>query len=485
MRLSELVSGLEGVTLMGNGDVEINSICYDSRRVKPGSLFVAITGLRTDGRRFVKDALASGAATIASESLQDMPQAEALIEVRDSRRFLAEASARLAGYPDREMTVVGVTGTNGKTTFTYLAKSILEAAGRKTAIIGTTGFYDGKDWKTLTHTTPESTDLWKMLREVKNKGAEAVVMEISSHAIALRRVWGLDTDVAVFTNLTHEHLDFHASMQEYKETKFELFKGLKKDALSVINFDDDYGLQLLDIMEGKKVISYSISSREADLWVEVEETNLAGSDVIIHYRGLALPVSLHLPGMHNVSNLAAAAGVALNLGTEPEDVKKGAEGLLSVPGRLEPVANDKGFYIFVDYAHTPDALERLIRSARKLSSGRVMTLFGCGGDRDRTKRPLMGRIASELSDFVFVTSDNPRTENPQTIMEEILRGVVTDEKKVIVDRREAIFEAVKFLKPGDVLLVAGKGHEDYQILGTQKIHFDDREVLKEALHALP
>lgn len=485
MKLHELLACLDGVILKGSGDVEITSISYDSRRVKPGALYVAITGLRTDGRRFVKDALASGAATIASESQEGIPEVAVQVEVKNARRFLAEVSARFNGYPDREMTVIGVTGTNGKTTFTYLVQSILAAAGIRTAIIGTTGFYDGEHWHTLSHTTPESTDLWEMLREIKDKGTEAVAMEISSHAIALKRVWGLDTDVAVFTNLTQDHLDFHASMEEYKETKFQLFERLKKDAVAVINTDDPRGMELLNVMEGKNTISYSVSSREADLWMETEEASLAGSEVVIHHRGLALPVSLRLPGKHNISNLAAAAGAILSLDVEPEFLKQGIQTLSSVPGRLEPVPNDKGFFVFVDYAHTPDALERLIHTARELSSGRVITLFGCGGDRDRSKRPKMGRIASELSDFVFVTSDNPRTEDPQSIVDEILKGVMTDKKKIIVDRREAIFEALRFLTPGDVLLVAGKGHEDYQILGTEKIHFDDREVVKEALRALP
>lgn len=484
MKLADLIKDCKDVKLHGSGEAEITSVAYDSRRVEENSLYVAIPGARFDGRRFAQDALARGAAALAAESLQGLPESIPLIQVPKARRFLAETSARITGYPDREMTVIGVTGTNGKTTVTYLAESILKAAGQKTAVIGTTGFYDGDRWEKLSHTTPESTDLWQMLKQVKDAGCEAVAMEISSHAIAFERVGGLDTDVAIFTNLSQDHLDFHKDMEDYKETKFRLFEEMKRDALAVVNTDDPAGRELLERLGDRKKLSYSCESREADLWVEIEEASLEGSAVILHHRGLALPLFLQLPGLHNVSNVAAAAAAALNLGVEPKHLRGGALALRSVPGRMEPVPNDKGFFIFIDYAHTPDALKHLIHAARSLAKGRVITIFGCGGDRDKDKRPKMGRVASELSDYVFITSDNPRTEEPEAIIQDILVGVKTDAKQVIVDRREAIFEAVKLLKPGDVLLVAGKGHEDYQILGTEKIHFDDREVLKEALDAL-
>ncbi len=363
--------------------------------------------------------------------------------------------------------------------------SIFKAWGRKTGIVGTTGFFDGQAWTKLEHTTPESADLWTILADMRDKGCKAVAMEISSHSIELQRVWGLDVNTAIFTNLTQDHLDFHKDMESYKMAKFKLFDELKSDACAVINADDEAGRELLERLRDKRTISFSTQTREADLWIEVEYANLTGSAVVIHYRGLALPCFLRLPGLHNASNLAAAAGAALCIGVEPEALKKGAEALARVPGRLEPVENDKGFFIFVDYAHTPDALEHLISTARELAQGRVITLFGCGGDRDRGKRPLMGKIASELSDHVFVTSDNPRTEKPREIIDEILRGVEEGQRTVIEDRREAIFAAVRYLEPGDALLIAGKGHEDYQIIGTTKIHFDDKEVVQEALLALP
>jgi len=497
MKLANLIKDCKDVKLHGSGEAEITSVAYDSRRVEENSLYVAIPGVRFDGRLFAQDAVNRGAVAVAAEDIQGLPQGVALIDVPNSRRFLAQVSAKITGYPDRDMTVIGVTGTNGKTTVTYLLESILKAAGQKTAVIGTTGFYDGEKWEKLSHTTPESTDLWNILKQIKENGAKAVAMEISSHAIAFERVWGLDVDTAIFTNLTQDHLDFHKDMENYKETKFRLFNEIKKEALTVINKDDPAGRELLERIKDRTTTSYSCDTRNApsarnarnapsaDLWMEVEETNLAGSALVIHYQGLALPVFIHLPGLHNASNVAAASGAALNLGVEPESLKKGVESLVSVPGRMEPVPNDKGFFIFIDYAHTPDALNHLILAVKEFAKGRVVTLFGCGGDRDRTKRPKMGKIAAELSDYVFITSDNPRTEEPQTIIQGILMGLQTPARRVIVDRREAIFEAVRFLKPGDVLLVAGKGHEDYQILGTERIHFDDREVLKEALDALP
>jgi UDP-N-acetylmuramoyl-L-alanyl-D-glutamate--2,6-diaminopimelate ligase len=485
MNLADLIRDCKDVKLHGSGEAEITSVAYDSRRVEKDSLYVAIPGARFDGRLFAQDAVNRGAVAVAAEGVKDLPQGIPLIGVPNPRRFLAEVSAKITGYPDRDMTVIGVTGTNGKTTVTYLLESILKAAGQKTAVIGTTGFYDGERWKKLSHTTPESTDLWQMLAQVKGAGCEAVAMEISSHAIAFQRVWGLDVDTAIFTNLTQDHLDFHKDMEDYKETKFRLFDEIKKEALAVINKDDPAGRELTERLKDRKPISYSCQSRDAELWVEVEEASLAGSALVIHYQGLALPVFIHLPGLHNTSNVAAASAAALSLGVEPDPLRKGAETLTSVPGRMEPVPNDKGFFIFVDYAHTPDALKHLILAVKELAEGCVVTLFGCGGDRDRTKRPKMGRIAAELSDYVFITSDNPRTENPQAIIQGILMGVQSGARRVIVDRRQAIFEAVKSLKPDDVLLVAGKGHEDYQILGTEKIHFDDREVLKEALDALP
>ncbi|NLI99323.1 UDP-N-acetylmuramoyl-L-alanyl-D-glutamate--2,6-diaminopimelate ligase [bacterium] len=485
MKLGELLKRVRFESYEGSQELDLKSVSYDSRTVQDGALYVAITGLRTDGRRFAKEASASGAAAIASESIEDLPDFKARIKINDARKFLAEASACFTGYPDREMTIIGVTGTNGKTTITYLLESILRAGSRKTGVIGTTGFFNGESWEKLSHTTPESADLWNILKGMKDKGCDTVAMEISSHSLELDRVWGLDVDIAVFTNLTQDHLDFHKDMNSYKAAKFKLFDNIKKEGISIVNADDQTGLELIERLNGKRVVSYSTSGRGADLWVELEYSTIKGSAAVIHYRGLALPCFLGLPGGHNISNLAAASGAALTLGIEPETLKIGVEALKCVPGRFEEVENDKGFFIFVDYAHTPDALERLIKSARELAPRRVITLFGCGGDRDKGKRPMMGRIASGLSDYVFVTSDNPRTENPDEIIREILAGVDGNNNTVIVDRREAIHAAVRFLEKDDVLLVAGKGHEDYQILGTEKIHFDDKEVAKEAVDALP
>lgn len=489
MMLAELLKSCRNFKLHGDIGVELSGISYDSRKVAENDLYVAITGLRTDGRRFATDALARGAAAVAAQGVDGLPDGVAgkvpVVDVEDARKFLAEVSAAITGYPDKEMTVVGITGTNGKTTVTYLLESILSISGTKTAVIGTTGFFDGTDWKKLSHTTPESTDLWSMLKQVRDAGCETTVMEISSHAIALERVWGLDVDTAVFTNLTQDHLDFHADMDEYKEAKFRLFAEMKKQGTAVINIDDPTGREFVERLPDRQIITFSCLDNSADLWMEIEDASLAGSEAVLHHAGLALPVSIRLPGMHNVSNVAAASAVAIDMGVKPEKLKTGIEALGLVPGRLQPVENDRGFFIFVDYAHTPDALKNLISAAREVALARVITLFGCGGDRDRDKRPQMGRVASQLSDFIFVTSDNPRTEDPQAIVAEILAGIDTDARQVIVDRRQAIFEAVKFLKKGDVLLVAGKGHEDYQILGTRKIHFDDREVIKEALDAMP
>ncbi len=483
MKLSELIASMEA-SIMKGLDTEITGISYDSRKVETGDLYIAITGLKMDGRRFIADAIAAGAAAIACEKTEGITVDIPLLQVPDARKFLAQASAKLTGYPDREMTVIGVTGTNGKTTFTYLMQSILKASNKKTGIIGTTGFFDGHSWQTLPHTTPESADLWRLLRKLRELGNKAVVMEISSHAIALKRVYGLDIDIAVFTNLTQDHLDFHTGMDEYKEVKFSLFSTLKNEGTAVINIDDTAGIELLSRHQGK-AISYSAKGHNANLRINLQSATLKGSKTIIQYKNSSLSTFVNLPGIHNLSNAAAAAAAGFALGIEGSAIKRGIEELLCVPGRMEAVPNDKGYFIFIDYAHTPDALKHLIQSVKLLTQDRVLTLFGCGGDRDHDKRPKMGKIASELSDYIFVTSDNPRTETPERIIEDILAGVKTDDKKVIVDRREAIFEAVNFMREGDVLLVAGKGHERYQILGTEKIHFDDKEVVREALDALP
>ncbi len=487
--LSRLIENVEVTATRGHLGREIAGISYDSRKVRPGFLFVCIEGFKTDGHNYVPAALDQGAAAVVAQKPVEVPEGVPLILTPDSRQALALLSAAWTGHPSRELTMVGVTGTNGKTTTTYLIEAIFREAGYHTGLIGTIINKIGDRVFPVTNTTPESLDLQLLLRQMVEAGVTHVVMEVSSHALKLDRVAGVEYDLAVFTNLTQDHLDFHGTMDDYLAAKQKLFAGLGREAAKrkpkygIINLDDPSAQKIIEATTGK-VLTYGVAGACA---VKAGNINLRANGVSFD---VSTPegdiyLGLHLTGLFNVYNALAALAAGLAAGIGLDSLKKALESVKGVPGRLEKVEAGQDFSVLVDYAHTPDSLENIIRAARQFTGGRVITVFGCGGDRDRTKRPLMGEISGRLSDFSVLTSDNPRTEDPLFILAQIETGIrktVNRERyTVIPDRREAIAFAVQMARPGDVVLIAGKGHETYQIVQDQVLHFDDREVARELL----
>jgi UDP-N-acetylmuramoyl-L-alanyl-D-glutamate--2,6-diaminopimelate ligase len=460
---------------------------YDSRRVGPGAAFVAIRGEKADGFQFVPQAVAGGAAIIVSEQPQPEGTTVPWVQVRDARLALARLGAEAAGHPSREIPVVGVTGTNGKTTTTSLLAAVFDAAGRSAGVLGTVHYRVGTEVREAARTTPESSDLQALLRQMIARGNRSCVMEVSSHALALRRVDGLRFAAGVFTNLTRDHLDFHADMEAYFAAKRRLFEMLPADAPGVINADDARAPALTAVCA--RPITYGIQ-KPADVRPEGLEMDLRGVRFAAATPSGRVTVRSPLVGRPNVYNLLAATAAASALQVPAAAIAGGLSDLAGVPGRFEVVsAPADDVTVVVDYAHTDDALRNLLETARQLTSGRLVVVFGCGGDRDRTKRPLMGMVAARLSDVVVLTSDNPRSEDPRAIIAEIERGIpageaASDRKPevhAVVDRAEAIERAVRGARSGDVVLVAGKGHEKTQHIGSRVLAFDDAEVSRAAL----
>jgi UDP-N-acetylmuramoyl-L-alanyl-D-glutamate--2,6-diaminopimelate ligase len=523
MKLEKLIKGLEVVRIKGNPETEIKRISYHSRKVREGDLFAAIPGTVQDGHAFIPEARARGAsAFLVSEPIANSDRP--VILVQDVRLAMGMLAGRILGNPSHDLEVTGITGTNGKTTLSYLLEAIVNASGKKAGVIGTVNYrYQGKTRPAPT-TTPESVDIHEMLCEMKHAGVSHVFLEVSSHALDQRRVSGLRLKQAVFTNLSQDHLDYHHDMETYFSAKEKLFSEVLQGkweidrpagvppGASVINMDDSYGLRLIQKAPGR-VIGYGMDNPDVQVRARILKLDPQGLELEItratqlsaasqssisgkSFESLRerFKVRSSLLGRHNTMNIIAAAASAFELGLDPEAVKKGIASLQRVPGRLEPVQNAEGIIILVDYAHTPDALAQAIRAAREISSGRLIVVFGCGGDRDRRKRPHMGEIAGRDADLVVITSDNPRTEDPRAIIDEIVPGIknsgarelsgVSKAKKgymIEENRKEAIELAIAGATPGDVILIAGKGHEDYQIIGTRRIHFDDREVAARAL----
>ncbi len=472
MRLREILEKT-GISVNEKmADIEITDVCYDSRKVKKGSLFVAVRGFKSDGHEFIGKALSSGAAVVAGED--DLGE-ENYIKVASSRKFLAQASANFFENPADKMKIVGITGTNGKTTTSYLIKQILELKGKKCGLIGTNQILIGDEAIDSERTTPESRELHELFGKMYKKGAEYVVMEVSSHSLELDRVYGIEFEVGVFTNLTQDHLDFHETMDNYARAKSKLFEISRK---SVINLDDEYAAVMLE--KAKNTITYAID-KKADFVAENIRLRERGIIFDGKYNGEERMLRLGIPGRFSVYNALSASGAALALGLSMEDVEKGLVIARGVKGRLEVVPTLTDYTVIIDYAHTPDGLENVIRAVKGFAKGRVITLFGCGGDRDNKKRPIMGAIAESLSDYVIVTSDNPRSENPASIMDEIMAGMKNDNHTAIESRRDAINYALGFARAGDVVILAGKGHETYQIFKDGTIHFDEREIVKECL----
>lgn len=471
-------------------DVELGGIEYDSRKVTRGDLFVAVRGFEFDGHDFVPDAAERGAVAALVEMSTGI-SATVEVVVSDTRRALGLVSHEFAGRPSEKLKTHAITGTNGKTTTSYLIDSILREAGMKTGIVGTLGYRVGSDHAPGDRTSPESLDLARLMRTMVEAGVEAVTLEVSSHALALGRAAGAMFDTATLTNLSRDHLDFHGSLAEYGRAKAALFDLLegeawKPGATAVLNRADELGEALITRLgrsDRVRVITYG--TRGADLWTKDVSTSPSGTTATFVTPAGSFPVRLKLIAGFNVMNALAAAGVAVSQEIEPSAIEAGLAGVSAVRGRLEPIDEGQDFTVVVDYAHTPDALSKVQSALRELASGRIITVFGCGGDRDRGKRPLMGEIALAQSDVVIVTSDNPRTEDPRAIIDEILAGARSAGGNacldVVVDRRTAIARAIELAEPGDVVLIAGKGHEDYQILGREKIRFDDREEAVAAL----
>lgn len=481
MTLKTLVEGIRKKASGGNLEVEVSGISTDSRRVRPGELFVALKGGHVDGRKFIAEAVSRGAAAVLYEGDgQSGAEGATSVLVEDARDALAAIASRFYGRPSESLALAGITGTNGKTSTAYILRSILEDAGLRTGLIGTIRYSIGEKTKTGDFTTPEPQDFQGLLREMLEAGMSHVVAEVSSHALALRRVDYTKFSVAVFTNLTRDHLDFHPSMEDYFECKKRLFTELlDADGTAVINLDDPYGIKLKSAVNGK-MLTYGFEEG-ADLFGEDLRVGPEGMRFNISYRGERYPVESGLLGAPNAQNILAAAGAALSMGVSWEAIAAGVRDLKGVEGRFERVELGQGFLLIIDYAHTDDALRRLLYSAREITRGRVITVFGCGGERDRGKRPLMGAAASELSDLVFVTSDNPRGEDPMEIIRDIEAGIKRQNYRVVPDRAEAIDEAVKAARASDTVLIAGKGHEDYQLIRGERLGFSDRKVAEAAV----
>jgi UDP-N-acetylmuramoyl-L-alanyl-D-glutamate--2,6-diaminopimelate ligase len=465
---------------------EISGVAYDSRRVTPGNAFVALKGLRADGAEFVQEAVNRGAAAIVSEAPRPAGIAATWARVTNARLAMAVLAAAFERHPSQAMQVIGITGTNGKTTTAYLIAAIFDAAGLRCGVLGTVGYRIGDEVREATHTTPEAPEVQSLLREMADRGCRACAMEVSSHALSLHRVDAMTFAAGVFTNLTRDHLDFHPNMEAYFQAKRRLFGMLPRDAPSLVNVDDPRGLSLMDAVG--RPVSYAIS-RRADITPGPLSFSLEGLAFDVRTPRGSLRVQSRLVGRPNVYNILAAVSTATALGLPFDAIERGVRSLEGVPGRFQVVSSAKDeVTVVVDYAHTDDALRNLLETARPLARGRLITVFGCGGDRDRTKRPLMGAVAGRLSDLILITSDNPRSEDPRRIIDEVQRGITADTVRdsrqrtlAIVDRRDAISKAIALARPGDLVLVAGKGHEKYQVIGSKVLPFDDVAVAREAL----
>ncbi|MBM4166532.1 MAG: UDP-N-acetylmuramoyl-L-alanyl-D-glutamate--2,6-diaminopimelate ligase [Ignavibacteria bacterium] len=467
-------------------EVMIAGIRYDSRKVVRDEMFVAIRGTAADGHKFIFDAVNRGAKCVVVEDDNAFPDSFAMhsgvikVVVGNSRKALAQISANFYHHPSKKLQLIGVTGTNGKTTTTMMLQQLLSSENNKVGLLGTIKYFDGKTECEATHTTPESLELHQLLSEMVKNGCRSTVMEVSSHSLALERVFALDFDFAVFTNVTQDHLDFHSTIDNYFQAKQMLFNYLKKNAIAISNADDAYGKRMLENTQAKKVF-YGINS-QADF--QAREISLSINRTRFSVNNTSL--SSQFVGKFNVYNLLAAYSVAKSLGIEDAYLASRIANLKSVPGRFEKIQSPFGWTAIIDYAHTHDALENVLKAIHdaipKNERGKVITVFGAGGDRDKTKRPRMGNVASEWSDIVIVTSDNPRTENAEQIIEDIVAGIKnTVECLKVTNRREAIRKGLSLAKNNDVVLIAGKGHENYQIIGTTKEHFSDREEVEKCI----
>jgi UDP-N-acetylmuramoyl-L-alanyl-D-glutamate--2,6-diaminopimelate ligase len=483
--LQEVLQGVQVRTALPAKKLRIRHLTNDSRKVETGALFVAIQGVATDGNLFTKDAAERGAVAVLSEGAAPVgwPKEIPWIQVNEGRKALAIASANFFGRPAQALKLVGVTGTNGKTTTTSLIDSILRASGAKTGLFGTIAYRTPHGEHPAPNTTPESVDLQNFFAEIHDGGGTYATLEASSHALAMDRLWGCHFAVAVFTNLTRDHIDYHKTFENYFDAKRRLFEGTGAGApdISVVNTDDEWGKKLVGL--GKKTLTYGLQNG-ADLKAKKFQLSFKGLNFAAQTPNGTIQVESSLVGRINVYNILAAIGTGIGLGISNGVIERGIRNLYAVSGRFERVDLGQPFLVVVDYAHTDDALENLIRTARELNTkGRIITVFGCGGSRDRTKRPIMGELSGRLSDLSILTSDNPRQEDPLKIISDVVVGMQKSGGKYLIeaDRAKAIHLGIEEARTGDIVLLAGKGHEDYQIFADHTIHFDDREEAKKAL----
>ncbi len=492
MLLSKLLENIKIKESSKFCDADIKGLSYDSRKISDEYIFFALSGVHTDGAKFVDDAISKGAVcVISSVKIENCKVINVVVD--DITKTMADIAAKFYDYPDRKLFIIGVTGTNGKTSITYMLESILKKLNINIGVIGTITYRYANTIIPAPNTTPQSLDLFKMMSDMVNSKIKYLIMEVSSHSLVLGRTLNIEFDVAVFTNLTQDHLDFHKNMENYFNAKKMLFEGLKNNfknnkKFAIINTDDFYGKKLFDDENIKaEKISYSTKNKNGNMFAVAENIFLSSkeSSFVINSSFGNGKVSVNQIGLHNIYNLLAVFCICMTTGIEFDKTVENFKYITGAPGRLEKVPSGKDFTVIVDYAHTDDALKNVILAIKNLNPARIITVFGCGGNRDKTKRPLMAQTACSLSDFVFITSDNPREENPVDIIKDVERGATEINKnnyKIVVDRKQAIYEAVKFAKSGDAVLIAGKGHEDYQIIGTTKIHFDDKETAEEILN---
>ncbi len=483
MKIEALLDGIEILESKGNLDIDISSLNYNSRKIEKDGLFAAIKGLKTDGHKYIDSAIENGAKAVVLEVMpEDIKDGVTYIKVADSRNAMAKMSAEFYGNPSRELNLIGITGTNGKTTTSYIMRAVYEAAGHKVGIIGTIGnIIDGELIETGT-TTPDSLELQQSFRLMLDKGIDTVIMEVSSHALDLDRVAYSEFDTGIYTNLSVDHLDYHKDLDDYLEAKKKLFNLTVKKNL--VNADDEYGKKILseEKMQTEKTSTYGIE--ESD---DINASNIKLDSQGVHFRlntpKGSIDMSCSIPGIFTVYNSLAAASAAYFDGISLETIKKGIESIEDVKGRFEVVPTDTDFTVIIDFAHTPDALEKVLKCIREFAEKRIIAVFGAGGDRDNSKRAVMGEISGKYADLSVVTSDNPRTEDPDSIIAQIVEGVEKSggEYVTVTDRKDAINYAVNNAEEGDIVLLAGKGHENYVIIGETKYHFDEREVVQEAV----
>lgn len=486
MKLSEITANLE-CRIYGSNNAEVKGIDYDSRRIKKGYVFVALPGNRTDGKNFIEDAVKSGASAVVSDEYKKIDKAS-LVVVSDTFKAIASMSAVYYGYPDKKLFVIGITGTNGKTTVSYFLEHIFKKAGKRSGVIGTINYRYADKIFPAPNTTPQSSDIYRILGEMAGERIPVCIMEVSSHALALGRVGSIEFDAGIFTNLTRDHLDFHKTMEEYFLAKSKLFENLKsgtknRQKFGIINYDDPWGRKMKEILPQESVTTYAIKEKASFIAENVHITS-KGTEFTLVYPDGKKKLNLSHIGLHNLYNALASAAAGFRAGISMDIIASAIGSVPAVPGRLQKVDAGQPFTVVVDYAHTDDALKNVLTTLRELKPERLITVFGCGGDRDRSKRPLMGDIASLMSDFVFVTSDNPRSEEPQRIALDIEVGIRRQHRnnyQVTLDREQAIASAINMAHKGDIVLIAGKGHENYQIVGSQTIHFNDTEMANKYL----